>query len=89
MGTGQSDSKNLVWVGCGRSQIIFTAVFQDVVSFACSPEFIMENHTLQQSRCLEAAGQVWVHNIQTVAALSESCQRELLSYRAGQFSGED
>ena len=37
-GTGERDSKNLVWVGWGRSQIIFTAVFQDLFSFWCSSQ---------------------------------------------------
>ena len=38
-GTGERLSRNLVWVAKGRSQIIFIAVFQDLMSWRCSAEF--------------------------------------------------
>ena len=37
-GTGQRDSRKRVWVGWGRSHIIFTAVFHDLLSLRCSSE---------------------------------------------------
>ena len=50
-GTGERDSKKRVWVGWGRSQIILTAVFQDLFSFWCSSE--LNCHRVEPYRAVE------------------------------------